>query len=128
MLAVPKVTEVTAGDGEITVKWGMVTGATMYEARAVGGGSTMIMETEEAWVIFMNLTNGMDYMVSVRAGNADGYSEWSEAMSATPMMPTPALPVFGAFALGIGLVAAGRARLRRRQALQAARVRGQLGR
>ena len=128
MLAAPKITEVMAGDGQITVKWGMVEGATKYEARAVAGGNTMLMSTEEMSATFMNLNNGMEYMVSDRAGNADGYGEWSEAMAATPMMPTPALPLFGALALGAGLVAAGRARLRRRRALQAARVRGQLGR
>ena len=32
-----------------------------------------------------------------------------------PMMPTPALPVFGVLALGAGLVAAGRRRLRARR-------------
>jgi hypothetical protein len=42
--------------------------------------------------------------------------------------PTPALPIFGAFALGAGLFAAGRARLRGRQALRAGRTRGQLTR
>ena len=130
MLAMPKISEVMAGDGQITVKWGMVDGATKYEARAVAGGNTMLMSTTEMSATFMNLTNEMEYMVSVRAGNADGYGEWSAAMAATPTMPmpTPALPVFGALALGAGLVAAGRARLRRRRALQAARVRGQFGR
>ena len=37
----------------------------------------------------------------------------------TPMVPTPALPVFGALALGAGLVAAGRRRLRARRLLKA---------
>ena len=49
---------------------------------------------------------------------------------ATPT-PTPTLPIFGAFALGAGLFAAGRARLRGRQALRAraaGRTRGQLTR
>ena len=63
------------------------------------------------------LTNGTEYYVVVSS-----YNERSATMSAksvearqTPMMPTPALPVFGVLALGAGLVAAGRRRLRARR-------------
>ena len=70
------------------------------------------------------LTDGMSYDVQVRAVNdATGVGEWSAQSSTTTgtpggAMPTPALPLVGAFGLGFGLLAAGRARLRRRAQLQ----------
>ena len=52
-----------------------------------------------------------------------------QTITITDVTSTPALPIFGAFALGAGLFAAGRARLRRRQAaLRAGQTRGQLTR
>lgn len=66
---------------------------------------------------FENLMNGTEYTVTVAARNEIGLGMPSDEEKATPMAmtPTPALPLFGAFALGAGLLAAGRARLRRRQ-------------
>ena len=79
-------------------------------------------------VMIMDLDNGMSYDVQVKAMNDAGgtsaaWSRQTEDSGATPMAdgdgdmptPTPALPVFGAFALGAGLLAAGRARLQRRR-------------
>jgi hypothetical protein len=70
------------------------------------------------------LTNDVSYDVQVRAeNNAEGKGGWSSQTprskgTPTAMTPTPALPLFGAFGLGVGLLAAGRARMRqRRQAL-----------
>ena len=68
------------------------------------------------------LDNNVSYDVQVRAINdAKGEGPWSPVepgLRATPTAggatPTPALPFFGAFALGAGVLAAGRARLRRR--------------
>ena len=71
------------------------------------------------------LINGTAYLVRVRAVDSAGaMGEWSDNGSGTPMaameeeeepMPTPALPIYGAFVLGAGLLAAGRARMRRRR-------------
>lgn len=74
----------------------------------------------EPMVTITGLDNGTMYYVQIMAVNdAGGKSAWSKAVSGTPSadapMPTPALPLFGAFALGAGLLAAGRARLRRRE-------------
>ena len=58
---------------------------------------------------FMDLMNGTEYTVQVAARNAVDLGEYSDKEMATPMagaMPTPALPIFGAFALGAGLLAA----------------------
>lgn len=78
--------------------------------------------------VIANLMNGMTYYIRMKAENdAGGMSaNWSEAVMGTPMAgamptPTPALPLFGAFALGAGLLAAGRARLRRREQRQLTR-------
>ena len=73
------------------------------------------------------LTNGISYDVQVRAENNAGgkgdYSVQTPRSKGTPtaMTPTPALPLFGAFGLGVGLLAAGRARLRRRAQRQLTR-------
>lgn len=74
------------------------------------------------------LTNDISYDVQVRAeNNATGKGGWSAQTprsKGTPtaaMTPTPALPLFGAFGLGVGLLAAGRARLRRRAQRQLTR-------
>ena len=84
------------------------------------------------------LINGTAYLVRVRAVDSAGnMGEWSDNGSGTPMAgdtdpvpvpdPVPALPIFGAVALGAGLLAAGRARLRRRE-LRAGRVQRQINR
>jgi hypothetical protein len=71
-----------------------------------------------------DLENGVMYDVRVRAVNtAGGKGTYSRQTTETSGMPsadataTPALPLFGILGLGAGLVAAGRRRLRRRQAL-----------
>ena len=89
------------------------------------------IEVDMTEAVIMDLTNGTSYDVQVAAMNDAGgtgaYSMQTEdsggiptadgATSTTPK-PTPALPLFGAFALGAGLLAAGRARLRRREQRQ----------
>ena len=61
------------------------------------------------------LDNGTEYMFRVFAKFGDGdMSRPSDEVKAMPMVPTPALPVFGA----AGPVAAGRRRLRARRLLQ----------
>ena len=90
-----------------------------------GGTSATPPNTTTTWTI-SNLKNGTEYEVRVRAKSYGMSSSdiWSDVKSATPMAggatpttptPTPALPLFGAFALGAGLLAGGRARLRRRR-------------
>ena len=73
------------------------------------------------------LTNGVEYEVWVCA--YDGYDVVADCAveKVTPMAPVPALPIFGAVALGAGLLAAGRARLRRRE-LRVGRVQRQINR
>ena len=85
-------------------------GATTWEPENPIAVTAMATEIE-------NLTNGTAYLVQVRAVDSAGaMGEWSEPGSGTPKspMPTPALSVFGALALGAGLLSAGWARTRQR--------------
>lgn len=81
----------------------------------------------EPMVSITGLDNGTMYYVRIKAVNDAGgeSADWSIPKMGTPSadapMPTPALPLFGAFALGAGLLAAGRARLRRREQRQLTR-------
>ena len=141
--SLPQVTgvEVTPGDGSLMVSWTavtdpegravrgyqwMVTGPGGYSAQAMVSGTTTS-------ATIPNLANGTAYGVTVRAraATADGMADddrdgaWSASMTATPMAgagdgggdqmptPTPAVPLVGILALFAGLLAAGRARLRR---------------
>ena len=124
--------ELMAGDAMIMAMWdettdngSEVTGyaveyrekgkSTWTESRAGETGT----DTSMTWTI-SNLENGTMYEVRVQACSFTMCGDWTDEEEATPMagaMPTPALPVFGAFALGAGLLAAGRRRLRRRQEL-----------
>jgi hypothetical protein len=78
------------------------------------------------------LINDTAYVVRVRAvDGADNIGAWSDNGSGTPMgmpMPTPALPLFGAFGLGAGLLAVGRARMRRQAQLRGRREQRQMTR
>ena len=76
------------------------------------------------------LTNGVEYRVEVCAyDDIEDDVGWGckNAYEIIPMAPVPALPIFGAVALGAGLLASGRARLRRRE-LRAGRVQRQINR
>ena len=79
------------------------------------------------------LVNNTPYLVQVRAvDSAEDMGEWSDSGSATPAaadpVPTPALPLFGAFGLGAGLLAVGRARMRRQAQLRGRREQRQMTR
>jgi hypothetical protein len=101
-------------------------------ARGANAGKWMDVDEDDIDVdmmeaVIMELTNGTSYDVHVAAMNDAGgtgdYSMLTEDSGGIPTAdgtptPTPALPVFGAFALGAGLLAAGRARLRRREQRQ----------
>jgi hypothetical protein len=93
----------------------------MYPTTVQMTAGTMLTVTEYT---IMGLENDLMYDVQVSAQNTGkGWSEWEPVRPARTSptaggaTPTPALPLFGAFALGAGLLAAGRRRLRRRQQL-----------
>lgn len=141
-LAVVQGVTAKAGDGSVTVMWTALadpTGAPLarYQVRAQSSTNNvdMYVPGDMTEAMLMGLTNGVEYTVSVRgqaslAGEPDAgrYSTaYSAGVKVTPMagagmddddddeepMPTPALPFVGVLALLAGLLAAGRARLRR---------------
>ena len=116
----------TAGDMRIMAEWtepdGRGVDITGYdvEYRTTGAAYKPWPHSGTARMAELTgLKNATEYEIQVRGKSVGGTGAFSPAMKATPMAmtPTPALPVFGAFALGAGLVAAGRRRLRRRQQL-----------
>ena len=129
-MAVPKIEE---GDRILTVSWtepASERSIVYYEVRYKAVDATT-WEPENPMAVtamatqIKDLTNGTVYLAQVRAVDSAGaMGEWSEPGSGTPKameekegeepMPTPALPVFGALALGAGLLAAGWARTRYR--------------
>ena len=97
--------------------------------RQIGGVWTMNPAGDdplERMAMIMGLANGVEHEVQVFAMNEAGRLTVRAPRScrAPPMedaggTPTPALPIFGAVALGAGLLAAGRARLHNRRQLSA---------
>ena len=128
MLDAPNPVEAVAMDMAVEVKWTAVMGATGYRVQWRTSSQSYDPSRQEDGFyeyrtgdlalshVVDDLENGMEYMFRVIAmGDDDMMSAPSDEVSAMPMMPTPALPVFGVLALGAGLVAAGRRRLRARR-------------
>ena len=139
--APPRNVMVKGGDMKLTVTWeepfaggsGLAIEKYMVRKRTVDVGTTGKWEPTDKGkefmkspAVFEDLTNGVMYEVQVQAVNDAGkMSEWPEKgpIGTVGMMddddgdggmtPTPALPLFGILALFAGLLAAGRARLRR---------------
>ncbi len=88
----------SAGDGQVTLSWGLPTDATNYAGVkiAVKNGTTPVKEVfvedaQKTSEIVTQLENGVDYTFEVYAMNA-GKTEFSEAVSVNA---TPAAPVAG---------------------------------
>ena len=135
---------VMAGDGELMVTWKKVDSVETCDGAPApvaskcgylvdwraGNQSFDAPERQERVAALTHtiemLDNGTEYGVIVRSYNERGgptvLSEASAEAKQTPMMPTPALPVFGAIALAGALAAAGRRRMRQRQ-LRSAKLR-----
>ena len=126
----PNNVTVASMDGELMVTWDAVASVGTCADAAVGARCGYLVEWRAAHQSFdnpdrqmtvrdklsatiPNLMNGTEYGVIVSSMNEKTrQSDPSIEARQTPMMPTPALPVFGVLALGAGLVAAGRRRLR----------------
>ena len=125
-IGAPTEVMVKPGDMMLMVSWNKPDmGADMVKGynvqyRQAGGAWSDINVLMERKATIEGLQNGVKYSVRVMAyGTGDMKGEYSEEMMATPMVtPVPALPIFGALALGAGLVAAGRRRLRAQRLLK----------
>ena len=95
---IPANLSATADDGEVTVTWSPVSGATSYRLYWLASANCSALDTDDARVenavsphTHTGLANGTRYCYAVAAGNAGGESALSAAVSATPV-PPPAAP------------------------------------
>ncbi|ETT64501.1 tail fiber protein [Paenibacillus sp. FSL H8-0457] len=102
----------TAGDGEVTLLWSTVTGATYYDIYSgtesgVYGSSPIATVTGSTYSAG-NLLNGTTYYFAVKAGNVGGSSAFSEEVSARPAgaeIPVPGDADLSGLALSHGTLA-----------------------
>jgi fibronectin type 3 domain-containing protein len=87
----------TAGDGQVTLTWNAVAGATsyvLYWSNSIGvGKSTGIRISSVSFpYVHRNLTNGTPYFYVVTAANGSGEGDASAEASATPAPVVPSAP------------------------------------
>lgn len=111
--ATPTGVTATAGDGQVILLWTAVSGATSYEVFYKAGASASISDTQAAAAMIAGtgatitgLSNGSEYAFIVVAGNADGKSAASQAVTVTPTAAAavPAPPSHPTIAAGTGQV------------------------
>ena len=132
-ISAPTNFDVMPGDMMIMASWDkpgkgadLVKGYTV-QTRSRGGAWDLVEVGMNYEVTIEGLTNGVEYDVWVCPYDGFDVRAACAVKTVTVMVPTPALPIFGAVALGAGLLAAGRARLRRRE-LRAGRVQRKINR
>jgi len=85
----PANVQATAGDGQVAVTWSPVSGATSYNIywNTTGSVTTSddVIGTSASLLLHPNLTNGIIYYYAVTAVNAEGESNLSTEVSATPL-------------------------------------------
>jgi fibronectin type 3 domain-containing protein len=96
----------SAGDGQVTISWSAVTGATSYNLYwSTSTGVTKSNGTKIAGVTspytHTGRTNGTAYFYVVTAVNAAGESAESAQVSATPQAPAPGAPTLSLLTSGL---------------------------
>ncbi len=96
LLGTLTVISVTRGDMSLTVTWTAVDEANSYDVRyRETGSSGSFMEQNNITGLsatIIDLVNGVEYDVQIRAVNTAGTGEWSEIMSGTPLEAPPDTP------------------------------------
>jgi len=94
--ATPADIQAVAGDGEVTVRWSPVAGATSYNIywNTAGGVTTSdeVIGTSTTLFVHPYLANGTTYYYVVSAVNIEGESDLSSEASATPVDSSTANP------------------------------------
>lgn len=99
--AVPDNLTAVPGDGQIDLTWDAVAGADSYEVYSYEGtaeprdqSSWKLVKSElpDTWLTVTALTNGTSYAFAVKAVNAAGESEFSQAAVAVPTTVLPDAP------------------------------------
>ena len=104
--AAPASVTVTRADGTVTATWPAVSGAAKYHV-------TYSSDDKQNWslaafdhagssITISGADNAKTYVVGVRAGNADGWSGWTDSAPAGPYAPLPAAPANLAVTSGDG--------------------------
>ncbi len=86
---------VTRSDGALNASWDAVAGASKYHVTYSADGKrtwTAASDNHTGTTIAIDANNGKTYYVSVRAGNAAGWSGWTNSPASAPMTPPPAAP------------------------------------
>jgi fibronectin type 3 domain-containing protein len=90
----PSGVTITGGDGQLTVSWPVVTGATGYHVYRHTTGTTWSLVGSPSGPSYTDttLTNDLAYTYAVAAVNAAGESAWSNDANATPSTLAPPAP------------------------------------
>jgi fibronectin type 3 domain-containing protein len=100
----PVISAATAGNGQVTLTWAAVTGATSYNIYYAAGttvdktGTKVTGATSPA--IVASLTNGTQYAFAVSAITASGESALSVVATATPQIPAAGIPTISSTMAG----------------------------
>ena len=94
---IPQTVSATAGDGQVTVSWDAVLGATSYTvywdtAGGVTTGDFTLVPGANTQIVHTPLSNGTARFYRVVATNASGSSGLSSEVTATPLPPVPTIP------------------------------------
>jgi titin len=102
---VPSISSATAGNTNVTVSWGVVSGANSYNLYYQAGSTVSIgtatkISGAASGVTVPSLTNGTQYAFAVTAVNGGGESGLSAVQTATPQPPVPAAPTISSATAG----------------------------
>jgi fibronectin type 3 domain-containing protein len=93
--ATPTGLAATAGNAQVTLTWNVSSGATSYHIKrsTTSGAETQVSAPASNSFTDTGLTNGTKYFYVVSAVNAATESANSAEVSATPVLPAPAIPM-----------------------------------
>lgn len=106
-IGTPSLKPAIAGDGNVSLSWNTVEGATgynLYASQTAGSYGSAISTVSEAVYSYKieGLTNGTTYHFVIKAIHPGGESDASNEVSATPQIPLPGAPLLSSVIPGNG--------------------------